>query len=89
MIAQVTGITVSLAAGGAMAGLSILDVPQYQAQPTPRSLPSLRWMFSRGSHIFPPAAVISSLSFSFLAYTVDATLQQNGHIAAAMLSISA
>lgn len=88
MIAQVTGITVSLAAGGAMAGLSILDVPQYQAQPASRSLPSLRWMFSRGSHIFPPAAVISSVSFGFLASIAETTQQQNGYIAAALLSIS-
>ncbi|KAK7721212.1 hypothetical protein SLS64_001508 [Diaporthe eres] len=53
---------------GGIATLSLFDVPILRAQPASRSLPSVRWLFSRGSHIFPTAAIISAAGFSILAY---------------------
>ena len=84
---QVLGISTSLIAAGGIATLSLFDVPELQAQPASRSLPSTRWLFSRGSHIFPQAAGISSASFAYLAYrTVHRT--RYGYIAAVILTIS-
>ncbi|KAH4292478.1 hypothetical protein HBH64_184230 [Parastagonospora nodorum] len=40
-----------------------------QSQPASRSLPLTRWLFSRGSHIFPTAALFSSSGFAYLAYS--------------------
>lgn len=65
---QVTSISISLLAAGGIATLSLFDVPILRAQPASRSLPSVRWLFSRGSHIFPSAAIISAAGFSVLAY---------------------
>jgi hypothetical protein len=67
--AQILSISISLIASGGIAALSLFDVPELQAQPASRSLPSARWLFSRGSHIFPTAAVISSTGFVYLAYS--------------------
>ena len=55
-----------MAAGG-IAAYSIFDTPVLQSQPASRSLPSIRWLFSRGSHIFPQAAFLSSACFAYLA----------------------
>ena len=65
---QVTSISVSLLTAGGIATLSLFDVPILRAQPASRSLPSVRWLFSRGSHVFPTAAIISAAGFSVLAF---------------------
>ena len=65
---QIISISVSLLASGGIATLSLFDIPELKSQPASRSLPMTRWLFSRGSHIFPQAAVISSAGFAFLAY---------------------
>lgn len=65
---QATSISVSLLAAGGIATLSLFDVPILRAQPASRSLPSVRWLFSRGSHIFPTAAIVSAAGFVVLAY---------------------
>lgn len=54
---QTLSISVSLYAGGGIAALSLFDVPELQSQPADRSLPMIRFLFSRGGHIFPQAAV--------------------------------
>lgn len=98
---QATSISISLLAAGGIATLSIFDVPILRAQPASRSLPSVRWLFSRGSHIFPTAAIISAAGFSILAYrslpgslasrTVLQLLRDTrsrGYLAAAALNIA-
>lgn len=65
---QALSIATSLVASGGIMTLSLFDVPILQSQPASRSLPSIRWLFSRGSHIFPQAAVLSSAGFMYLAY---------------------
>lgn len=65
---QLVSVSVSLLASGGIATLSLFDVPELRAQPASRSLPSVRWLFSRGSHIFPQAALVSSAGFLYLAY---------------------
>lgn len=99
---QALSISVSLLASGGIATLSLFDIPELQSQPASRSLPSIRWLFSRGSHIFPQAAVISSAGFAYLALNAlpagRAFTQLlrlggngrivNGYLAAAALSIS-
>ncbi|KAH8203159.1 hypothetical protein TruAng_002680 [Truncatella angustata] len=66
---QAFSITTSLLASGGIAALSLFDVPILSAQPASRSLPSIRWLFSRGSHIFPAAAFASAAGFTALAYS--------------------
>lgn len=100
-VLQVTSISISLLASGGIATLSLFDVPILRAQPASRSLPSTRWLFSRGSHAFPTAAIISAAGFSVLAYRslpaslVSRTLLQllrttklGGYLAAASLNIA-
>jgi hypothetical protein len=65
---QVLSISTALIASGGIATLTLFDVPLLKSQPASRSLPTTRWLFSRGSHIFPTAAFISSGGFSYLAY---------------------
>jgi hypothetical protein len=65
---QVLSITTALVASGGIATLSLFDAPILISQPASRSLPSTRWLFSRGSHIFPTAAFASSAGFAYLAY---------------------
>ncbi|OAA76799.1 hypothetical protein LEL_06483 [Akanthomyces lecanii RCEF 1005] len=67
-IVQVTAVALPLFASGGIATLSAFDVPLLQAQPASRSLPSIRWLFSRGSHIFPTAAFVSGASLLQCAY---------------------
>ena len=64
---KTASIAISLIASGGIASLSLFDIPELQAQPASRSLPSIRWLFSRGSHIFPQASVLSSAGFAYLA----------------------
>lgn len=99
--AQVLSISVALVGAGGIAALSLFDVPELQAQPADRSLPAIRWLFSRGSHIFPQAAALSAAGFAYAAYDTlpqhTRSLSQllkgtnpktNGFLAAAVLAIS-
>lgn len=98
---QVTSIAISLITAGGIATLSVFDVPILRAQPASRSLPSIRWLFSRGSHVFPTAAFISAAGFGILAYrSLPASLASRtvlqllrdttvrGYLAAAALNIA-
>lgn len=101
--AQLLSISIALIASGGIASLSSFDVPLLQSQPASRSLPLTRWLFSRGSHIFPQAASVSCAGFVYLAYDAlpptTHTIAQlfsltsnptkiNAYLAAAVLSIS-
>jgi hypothetical protein len=66
---QILSITTALVTSGGIATLSLFDAPLLISQHASRSLPLTRWLFSRGSHIFPTAAFISSSGFAYLAYT--------------------
>jgi hypothetical protein len=93
---QVFSIATALLGSGGLLATSFFDVPELQAQPASRSLPAIRWYFSRGSHVFPQAAALSSAGFLYLAYTVvppgpwRVVLQNSrvvGYVAAAALTI--
>lgn len=66
---QTASISTALAAAGAIANISLFDIPLLVSQPASRSLPLIRWLFSRGSHIFPTAAFLSTTGFAYLSYT--------------------
>jgi hypothetical protein len=83
---QVLSISTALVASGGIATLSLFDVPLLQSQPASRSLPSIRWLFSRGSHVFPSAALVSSAGFAYLAY--EALPATNFTLAALMEGVS-
>lgn len=68
-VIQVTSITTSLLSAGALLAFNFFDIPILKAQPASRSLPAIRWFFSRGSHIFPQAAMLASGGFVYLAYS--------------------
>ena len=102
-IVQVVSTSTALAAAGGIATMSLFDIPMLVSQPASRSLPLIRWLFSRGSHIFPSAAFVSSSGFAYLAYnalppatrtfnTLLRSATQGGpvswYVAAAALSIS-
>jgi hypothetical protein len=65
---QIFSISTAFIASGGIATLSLFDVPIIKSQPASRALPMTRWLFSRGSHIFPTAAFLSSSGFAYLAY---------------------
>ncbi|KAJ4366050.1 hypothetical protein N0V95_000276 [Ascochyta clinopodiicola] len=65
---QIISISTALFASGGIATLSAFDIPLMRSQPASRSLPMLRWLFSRGSHTAPTAIIISSTGFLYLAY---------------------
>ncbi|KAI7554693.1 hypothetical protein KC331_g372 [Hortaea werneckii] len=73
-LVKALSISTALIASGGIASLSLFDIPELQSQPASRSLPMVRWLFSRGSHIFPPASFISSAGFVYLAYLSSPTL---------------
>lgn len=66
---QIISISTALFASGGIASLSAFDIPLLRSQPASRSLPMLRWLFSRGSHTAPTAILISSAGFLYLAYS--------------------
>ncbi|KAK5163332.1 uncharacterized protein LTR77_010705 [Saxophila tyrrhenica] len=66
---QASTITTSIFSSGAIATLSLFDIPELRSQPAVRSLPQTRWLFSRGSHIFPFTAFLSAAGFLSLAIT--------------------
>lgn len=65
---QIISISTALFASGGIATQSAFDIPMLRSQPASRSLPMLRWTFSRGSHAAPTAIFISSSGFAYLAY---------------------
>ena len=67
-IVEFISISTALVNAGGIASYSLFCVPVLQSQPASRSLPSTRWLFSRGSHIFPQAAILAASGFAYLAY---------------------
>lgn len=99
----ILSVATNLVASGGILTLTFFDIPILAAQPASRSLPSVRWLFSRGSHTFPTAAILSSSGFAWLAYTAipksvrlvdllsrsgDARFKILGYAAAGLLSLS-
>lgn len=84
---QIVSITTSLIASGGIATLSLFDVPELQSQPASRSLPMTRWLFSRGSHIFPSASFVSSAGFAILAYVSLPLVARGQSITAAITQL--
>ncbi|KAH6614143.1 hypothetical protein C7974DRAFT_321106 [Boeremia exigua] len=66
---QTLTISTALLTSGGIATLSLFDIPMLRSQPASRSLPLLRWLFSRGSHTAPTGILLSSTGFLALAYT--------------------
>ncbi|KAL6916208.1 hypothetical protein ACHAPO_010670 [Fusarium lateritium] len=96
---QVLSITTALLASGGIATLTFFDIPELQSQPASRSLPAVRWLFSRGSHIFPSASLVSTIGFIYSASADNGTFSSlysmtsntskvNGFLLAAALSFS-
>lgn len=67
---QTATITTSLVSAGGIASLSLFDIPELRSQPASRSLPGIRWLFSRGSHIFPTTSFLAAAGFTYLAISV-------------------
>lgn len=103
ILTQTISISTALVASGGIATLSLFDVPILESQSGQHSLPSIRWLFSRGSHIFPQAAILSSAGFAYLAYSAQPVVQRslislfklgnnsrvvNGYLLAAALAMS-
>ncbi|EUC38260.1 hypothetical protein COCCADRAFT_83568 [Bipolaris zeicola 26-R-13] len=65
---QILSISTALIASGGISAFSLFSIPMLKSQPASRSLPMVRWLFSRGSHIFPTAGILSSTSFLLLTY---------------------
>ncbi|KAF2631167.1 hypothetical protein BU25DRAFT_334111 [Macroventuria anomochaeta] len=65
---QIFSISTALFTSGGIAALSAFDIPLMRSQPASRSLPMLRWLFSRGSHTAPTGIILSSTGFAYLAY---------------------
>ncbi|KAI5270176.1 hypothetical protein E4T47_06365 [Aureobasidium subglaciale] len=105
-IAKVVGPSVSIATAGAILSISALYTPllsnsarsQSSSKPSPTAtLPSIRFIFSRGSHFFPQAATFAAANFSYLAYYSANTAvkvlgmemgTRTGFVAAAVLSMA-
>ncbi|KAH9881782.1 hypothetical protein J1614_000953 [Plenodomus biglobosus] len=86
---QIISISIALFSAGSIATISLFSIPMLISQPASRSLPQLRWLFSRGSHIFPSTALIASTSFLSLAYRAQAptlTAQTWTHVLTHMAS---
>ncbi|PVH80209.1 hypothetical protein DL98DRAFT_629584 [Cadophora sp. DSE1049] len=101
-LVQFVSISTAFIASGGILSLSLFNIPLLRCQPASRSLPQIRWIFSRGSHTFPTAAIISTTGFFYLALTSlspTQTLPQilnlannsrtvNGNLLAGVLSVS-
>ena len=66
---QILTLTTALFTSGGIATLSAFAIPLLRSQPASRSLPLLRWLFSRGSHLAPTGILLSSAGFAYLSYT--------------------
>lgn len=60
--------SLALVGAGGVASASLFDVQEIKSQPASRSLPIIRWYFSRGSHTYPQVASVSAAGFAYLAY---------------------
>jgi hypothetical protein len=67
-LAQTLGITSSLLVGGVAAGLSFFTIPRLLESPTPLMLRQWRKMFIAGKYAAIPGALLSSVSYFYLAY---------------------
>ncbi|KAK8856698.1 hypothetical protein PGQ11_012610 [Apiospora arundinis] len=85
-VLQTASITSSLMVAGAIANMSLFDIPMLQAQPASRSLPSIRWLFSRGSHIMPTAAFGAGAGFVSLAFLALPSAAAGGVLARLLAS---
>ncbi|OSS45185.1 hypothetical protein B5807_09126 [Epicoccum nigrum] len=65
---QILTLTTALTTAGGIATLSLFSIPLLLSQPGARSLPQLRWLFSRGSHAAPSGILLSSGGFAYLSY---------------------
>ncbi|TFL00129.1 hypothetical protein BDV98DRAFT_605573 [Pterulicium gracile] len=68
---QVIGVSLSLIGTGMNIGFSHFAMDALKTQPASRSLPTVRWLFSRGSHTIPMIIFISSACFSVLSVLPD------------------
>lgn len=66
---QILTLSTALFTSGGIATLSAFDAPLLRSQPASRSLPMLRWLFSRGSHLAPTGILLSAAGFLSLSYT--------------------
>ncbi|KAL4732167.1 hypothetical protein ACLX1H_001175 [Fusarium chlamydosporum] len=71
---QAFSITTALLASGGIATMTFFDIPELQSQPASRSLPAIRWLFSRGSHVFPSASLLSTIGFIYSASVSNESL---------------
>lgn len=87
-LAQTLGLTTSLILGGANLALSIQLVPRLLDSPTPLLLRQWHAAYLQGKRAFPPFALLSSLSYFYLAYKGDA-LDGNriGYLVAGLLTV--
>lgn len=67
-VIQILTLSTALFTSGGIATLSAFDIPLLRSQPASRSLPLLRWLFSRGSHAAPTGILLSGAGFAYLSY---------------------
>ena len=65
---QILTLSTALFTSGGIATLSAFDIPLLRSQPASRSLPLVRWLFSRGSHAAPTGILLSGAGFAYLSY---------------------
>ncbi|KAJ9630488.1 hypothetical protein H2203_001009 [Taxawa tesnikishii (nom. ined.)] len=113
LLAQTVGVGTSLLAAGGILSISSIINPLLDttarstsaSQPSPSvTLPAIRFVFSRGSHVFPEAATIATAAFAYLyRYSPNASIhtlrsvanllgldvsQRTGYLVATLLSAS-
>lgn len=82
---QTLTLTTALSTSGGIATLSAFAIPLLRSQPASRSLPLLRWLFSRGSHLAPTGILLSSAGFAYLSYASLPPSPSPTHSLAALL----
>ena len=87
-VAQTLGLTTSLLLGGANLALSVHLIPRLLESPTPLLVRQWHAAYLLGKRTFPPLALLSSLSYFYLAYKGDA-LEGNrmGYLIAGLLTV--
>lgn len=94
LLAQTAAISISLATSGGILAISNLINPLLDnsarsvssSQPDPSStLPAVRFIFSRGSHIFPQAASIAGAAYFYLWYNTPTSVALGGSGSIAVL----
>ncbi|KAK4959533.1 hypothetical protein LTR66_010507 [Elasticomyces elasticus] len=87
LAADILSTTTALLTSGAILSISLFEIPNLLSTPSTTSLPQLRALFSRGSHVVPPAASASLAIYAWLAYHADRAGhldRRNGYVAAAV-----